>query len=112
MSYVNVERVLVVDDYVTMGHRVVVVGRPHPGARPAHLKGDGTWQDIEESVSVPDDIGFRFPEGVLDAIVQEHLGVAAPQPATERHLTDAIAVRDRLLCLIEEGTGQNQRRSS
>lgn len=47
-------------------------------------------------------IGFTFPEGALDAIVHEYLKIAAPQQATERHLEDAMAVRDRLLTMAEK----------
>jgi len=55
-----------------------------------------------------EDVGNRDPRyigrddvGALDAIVAEYQKVAAPQPATERHLTDALATRDRLLAMVE-----------
>lgn len=100
-----VERVHVIEDWATMGHRVIVRGRPYPGAPASCLRADGEWEPITEG-SRPnpsgEGFGFTLPDGALDAIVAEHLKVAAPQPATERHLSDAIAVRDRLLALVEK----------
>lgn len=99
-----IERVLILDEFQTMGHRIIVLARPYPGAPTAYLKGTGEWEAIEENARFPatPDFGIVLPEGALDAIVSKHLGVAAPTPATERHLTDAIMVRDRLLALVEK----------
>jgi len=100
-----IERVLIVDEFQTMGHRVIVIGRPYPGAPTHYMLGDGTWEPVSENATPIDPshstVGFRLPEGALDAIVAEYQKVAAPQPATERHLTDALATRDRLLAMVE-----------
>jgi hypothetical protein len=97
-----IERVHIVDDWQRMGHQVVVIGRAHPGAPSAWLTADGEWEPLKEAAMPGDPIGFRLPEGALDAIVDAYAKVAAPHPATERHLTDALAVRDRLLALVEK----------
>lgn len=80
--------------------RLIVVGFAYPGAPRSWLKADGTWEPLTETMLPPDDIGFLLPPGVLEAIVAA-AGDIAPEPATERHLQDAIMVRDRLLTLAE-----------
>lgn len=42
-----------------------------------------------------------LPEEVIEGIVQEASDVMPPNGATERHLYDAIDVRNRLLSMIE-----------
>lgn len=45
---------------------------------------------------------LRLPEGVLEALVKASKGnVKIPTEATQAHLDDSIAVRDRLLTLVE-----------
>jgi hypothetical protein len=97
-----IERVYIQPDFARMGHYVAFIGRPHPGAPGAVLQQDGSWKPIEEGAVVQDWSGFRFPEGALDLLVAEYSKIAAPTPATERHLKDATAVRDRLLSMIEQ----------
>jgi hypothetical protein len=102
---VIIQDVHIFPDWARLGHRIIVRGREYPGAPAAILKADGSWEPVRESGAIdPEagDYGIRLPEGALDAIVAKHLEVAAPHPATERHLTDAIAVRDRLLALVEK----------
>lgn len=99
-----IERVYIQPDFARMGHYVAFIGRPHPGAPTAVLQADGTWEPIEENSVARDWLGFRLPEGALDALMREYAKVAAPTPATERHLKDAIEVRDRLLALVEKRT--------
>lgn len=100
-----ISRVHIVEDFQRMGHRIIVIGRQYPGEPTSYLKADGTWEPVQEGAYIAPDhhnIGFYMPEGILDAICQKHLGIEAPTPATERHLTDAQATRDRLLALIEK----------
>lgn len=99
-----VEDVRIFEDFQTRGHIIAILGRPYPGAPRSVLCPDGKWEPIQEGATMGQWLGFRLPDGALDAIVQEHLKVAAPNTATERHLTDAIEVRDRLLAFIEKGT--------
>jgi hypothetical protein len=96
-----IERVHIVEDWHRMGHVVVVLGRPHPGAPMSYLRETGEWEPLAENASPMDPVGFRLPEGALDAIVAAYQKVAAPQPATERHLSDAVGVRDRLLAIVD-----------
>lgn len=100
-----IEKIHIFEDWATMGHRVIVRGRPYPGASVHILMADGSWEPITEMPNGIEPVGGRYgftlPEGTLDAIVQERLKIAAPQQSTERHLTDAIEVRDRLLTLLE-----------
>lgn len=81
--------------------RLIVLGYEYSGAPRGWLKADGTWEPFKEGMLMPDDMGFLLPPGVLEAIVAA-AGDIAPEPATERHLQDAIAVRDRLLALAEK----------
>jgi hypothetical protein len=97
-----IERVYIAPDFARMGHYVAIIGRAHPGAPTCVLQADGEWKPLEEGGHVQDWAGFRLPEGALDALVAEYRNVAAPHPATERHLNDAIDVRDRLLSLVEK----------
>lgn len=97
-----IERVHIVEDWARMGHHLVILGREHPGARRGWLRADGGWEPLTENTQTDTEIGFRLPEGALDAILAEYAKVAAPHPATERHLEDAVAVRDRLLALVEK----------
>jgi hypothetical protein len=97
-----IDRVYIEDDWATRGHRVAILGRPYPG-QPRHwLDAAGGWHPIQETGTAADaDAWWRLPEGALDAIVAAYAKVASPHPATERHLDDAIKVRDRLLALVE-----------
>ena len=97
-----IERVHIVEDWQRMGHQVVILGRHHPGAPTCWLTAQGEWEPLKEGSMPGDPIGFKFPEGALDALVNAYAKVAAPHPATERHLTDALAVRDRLLAMVEK----------
>jgi hypothetical protein len=96
-----IERVHIVEDWARQAHQVVIIGRQYPGGPRCWLTAEGEWEPIPESATTPARAGFTFPEGALDALVAAHNGVTAPQPAIERHLDDAITVRDRLLALVE-----------
>ena len=92
----------VIDEFWRETKRVLIVGRAYPGAPKGWLKQDGTWEPLSEAVAPDDNVGFTFPAGTLEALVAAVGDQTAPQPATERHLTDAIEVRDRLLTLVEK----------
>lgn len=97
-----IERVWIAPDFARMGHYVAIIGRQYPGGPSSVLQADGEWKPIVEGAMVQDWSGFRLPEGALDALIAEYQKIAAPHPATERHLSDAIEVRDRLLSLMEK----------
>jgi hypothetical protein len=59
------------------------------------------WEQLSEAAPPDEKIGFVMPEGALEAIVEAAGGIA-PQPATDRHLQDAIDVRNRLLAIVEK----------
>lgn len=46
---------------------------------------------------------LRLPAETLHALLAEAEKVIPASHATERHLSDAISVRDRLLALVEDG---------
>jgi hypothetical protein len=98
----NIETVRIIENFQTAGHTLVILGRA-PGGPRAILRADGGWEEVTEQMANrdPGDYGIKLPEGALDAIVHEHLKVAAPSTATADHLADAAGVRDRLLGLVE-----------
>lgn len=104
-----VSSVFILDEFMTGGHRLIITGRNFEG-RPAYLNSDGEWEPIHDYGATNDEgaqvgtmpPGISLPAGVLDAIVAKATGTTPPQAATERHLNDAIAVRDRLLTLVEQ----------
>lgn len=49
-------------------------------------------------------VTLELPVEVLQALLQEAGKVLPATHATERHLLDAIAIRDRLLALVEDGS--------
>lgn len=96
-----VDRAYVIDEWQRDRKRVVVVGRSHPGGPKSWLRADGEWEPLSEAATPDDSIGFLMPNEALAAIVAA-AGDTAPEPATARHLQDAIDVRDRLLVLVEK----------
>jgi hypothetical protein len=67
-------------------------------------KGDGQWSF--EEVKDGEDVGEIGPtltvsKDMLEAIVAAAHDVLPPSAATDRHLKDAIAVRDRALAMVE-----------
>jgi hypothetical protein len=108
-THAILDKVHVLEDYRTLGHRLLVFGRGLNFGR-CWLDGDGEWHEITEDGAIAPgggEMGERLPgiylpAGALDAVVSAYHGTTAPQPATERHLEDAIAVRDRLLTLVEK----------
>lgn len=50
---------------------------------------------------------LRLPNGFVEILARALAGEVRVGGATEHHLKDAIAVRDRLLALIERRAGEN-----
>jgi hypothetical protein len=96
-----IDQVHIQDEWHRNTKRVIVLGRAYPGAPRGWLRADGEWEQLSEAAPPDEKIGFVMPEGALEAIVEAAGGIA-PQPATDRHLQDAIDVRDRLLAIVEK----------
>jgi hypothetical protein len=87
--------------------------RPHlvvdsgPGVhRLWQSQGGDRWsfEDISEGRQTNDaEPTFEMPLDMLEAIVAAAHDILPPSAATDRHLKDAVAVRDRLLTLLEGG---------
>lgn len=63
-----------------------------------------TWETVNETVDAAPTL--HLPGDALEALLAEAEKVIPASHATERHLSDAVAVRDRLLALVEEGWKQ------
>lgn len=70
------------------------VWRPSAGA--------GALQQVEEGAAVVEP-SLRLSDEALEALVREAQGFVSASDATTRHLDDAVAVRDRLMLLVEKG---------
>lgn len=85
--------------------RLYVLDPAGPGAqRLWQSKGGDQWsfeeiKDGQAADHLPATI--EMPMGMLEAIVAAAHDILPPSAATDRHLKDAVAVRDRLLTLIE-----------
>jgi hypothetical protein len=101
---IDVQRVRVVDDFITGGHRLLIMGRDRVTGGRVYLARSGETIGFGENEDIGDR-GILLPEGVLDEVCRQHLGVTAPTTATERHLLDVVAVRDRTLTLVERLVG-------
>lgn len=70
----------------------------------------GEWEAryLAPEEGVPNDWGpsLFIPSELLDPLVRALSDVSPPNSAMERHLGDAIAVRDRLLALVERAGGR------
>lgn len=62
----------------------------------------GTATILKDGEEAPEPL--RFPRDSLAALVAEASGILPPSAATTAHLQDAVAVRDRLLTLVERRT--------
>jgi hypothetical protein len=93
---VHIER-----DWLRLGYSITFFER-HP-TRVMRLSELGaTWEAVEEGAA-PTEPTLHLPADALEALLAEAEKVIPASHATERHLTDAVAVRDRLLTLVEEG---------
>lgn len=99
-QYVTAERVVVTERFMQGDHVVLIMGRTPEGRRAWY---DGqNWQAIDENAAAPEQPGFVMPLGALEKLVAEALRVLPPNDQQERHLSDAVDVRDRLLTLVEK----------
>lgn len=62
-----------------------------------------SWMEFTVEPDVDAEPSMFLRSGMLEALLVEAEKVIPASHATERHLLDAIAVRDRLLGLVEEG---------
>jgi hypothetical protein len=77
-----------------------------PGARrlwQSHGGDKWSFEDIREGQTNDAEPTFEMPLDMLEAIVAAAHDILPPSAATDRHLKDAVAVRDRLLTLLEGG---------
>lgn len=64
---------------------------------------DGAWRvDEVPAEAMPGEPSLRIPVAIAEVLAPELLEIARPSTAQGRHLDDAIAVRDRLLALVEK----------
>ena len=59
------------------------------------------WTERRESEVWSEEPTLRLPKEVAEDIIRAMEGHVHAQDATSRHLDDAIAVRDRLLSIVE-----------
>jgi hypothetical protein len=59
--------------------------------------------DIKNGELFPKEPSLRLPNGMLQALVDAAMPQFPPSEALDRHLRDAIGVRDRLLTIVEKG---------
>lgn len=71
--------------------------------RLGEFSGTPSWISEVAPEDVESDPSLLIRSDMLAALVQEAGKVIPATHATERHLIDAVAVRDRLLKLVEDG---------
>jgi hypothetical protein len=116
MARLHIDKVLIVEDWRTKGHRVYILVQPMPGGERYTLAPDGEIQTIAEGYGTtagggsdteqaPPQPTVTLPEGALDALVAAAQGLQPRSAAVEDALTasvdDARVTRDRLLGLVE-----------
>jgi hypothetical protein len=69
--------------------------------RPANRAREEVWEEIEPNTGPKPAPSLSIREDVLEGIVAAASDHFPPSAATDRHLNDAIAIRDRLLILLE-----------
>jgi len=75
------------------------------GAALLRMKPDGMWEWKKlEGTAEPVSPTLTFPGDVFNALITEGTDILPPSAATERHLADAIKVRDQLLALLIPGS--------
>lgn len=65
------------------------------------LDGPQEWVEVAPGASAP--VSLRLPEEVYAALLAAGSDIPLPTRAQHDHLADTIAVRDRLLTLVEAG---------
>jgi hypothetical protein len=65
----------------------------------------GLWKDVEveRGARFPVEPSLELPVDLFEQLVGEASDFFPPSAATDRHLKDAVEVRDRLLALVEKG---------
>lgn len=64
--------------------------------------GDGVWEAADVVDGELSEPSMTLPSEALEALIRAAEGHVHAQDATVRHLDDAIAIRDRLLSMLEE----------
>jgi hypothetical protein len=76
---------------------------PDTDVRYLRYEGDGKWSDIVQPMAVEAPAPtFELPRQAAEALASALATMGRPEEATQRHLTDAIKVRDRLLTMLEK----------
>ena len=65
--------------------------------------GPGRWTktELEERQELPDELAIVFPRDVWEALAAAAAEALPPSSAVDRHLSDAMGTRDRLLSMLE-----------
>ncbi len=61
----------------------------------------GIWRNEEVELGAKTEPSLELPLTVFEQIIEEASDFFPPSAATDRHLSDTVAVRDRLLALVE-----------
>jgi hypothetical protein len=61
----------------------------------------GSWAWVHQGDAKQPDPSLRIPEGCREVLGAALLGTSMPTDSMAAHLKDAVAVRDRLLILVE-----------
>jgi hypothetical protein len=88
-------------NFVNDSYRVWIYERSPTRVMQRAAGGGWRFDPFDESELPPPTL--ELPEDALRALLEEAGKVLPATHATERHLQDAIAVRDRLLNLVESG---------
>lgn len=92
--------VFVVDIRRSGAGAVLRLAAPDPEGTVTRM--EPTWEDVGPVGEPRPAPTLSLPHDVWDAIAKKAAGALPPSAATDRHLADAIAVRDRLLTMVED----------
>lgn len=69
-------------------------------------KEPGTWKNVEvdRDSKFPVEPSLELPVDLYEQLIEAGSDFFPPSAATDRHLKDAVEVRDRLLSLVESKT--------
>lgn len=84
-----------VNVWLTQSHGAALQVLQHKGG------GDWSYVNLSESEILPVEPTFELPDGAVEALVKAAGDFLPPSAAIERHLKDAIGVRDRMISLVE-----------
>lgn len=77
-------------------------GDPQYVLRPGQESGEWVAHPTAPSFALPDPPSLRLPREALEQLIAEASDMLPPSRAVDRHLNDAMTVRDRLLAFIEK----------